>query len=75
MTKDARRRALFKAENDELRRSDSLLHGRVTYEMLRDAWWRPESGDCLSRWTPTTLRSPGHRRDIEARGNHDSRHR
>jgi dihydrofolate reductase len=29
---------------DELRRSDVLLYGRVTYEMMRDAWRRPASG-------------------------------
>lgn len=29
---------------DELRRSDTLLYGRVTFEMMRAAWRRPESG-------------------------------
>jgi len=28
----------------ELRRSDTLLYGRVTYEMMREAWRRPECG-------------------------------
>ena len=30
---------------DELRRSDTLLYGRVTFEMMRAAWRRPESGE------------------------------
>ncbi|KQT75264.1 dihydrofolate reductase family protein [Microbacterium sp. Leaf436] len=30
---------------DELRRSDSLLYGRVTYELMESAWRRPESGE------------------------------
>ncbi len=30
---------------DELRRSDTLLHGRVTYELMEGAWRRPESGE------------------------------
>lgn len=30
---------------DELRRSDALLYGRVTYEMMQSAWRRPRSGD------------------------------
>lgn len=30
---------------DELRRSDSLLYGRVTYELMQSAWRRPESGE------------------------------
>ncbi|MBD8477021.1 dihydrofolate reductase family protein [Microbacterium sp. CFBP 8794] len=30
---------------DELRRSDSLLYGRVTYEMMQVAWRRPASGE------------------------------
>ncbi|MCD2168285.1 dihydrofolate reductase family protein [Microbacterium sp. JC 701] len=30
---------------DELRRSDTLLYGRVTYELMEAAWRRPESGD------------------------------
>lgn len=30
---------------DELRRSDTLLYGRVTYEMMRSAWRQPESGE------------------------------
>ncbi|MCM3613893.1 dihydrofolate reductase family protein [Microbacterium enclense] len=29
---------------DELRRSDTLLYGRVTYELMEGAWRRPESG-------------------------------
>lgn len=29
---------------DELRRSDSLLYGRVTYELMQSAWRLPESG-------------------------------
>lgn len=29
---------------DELRRSDTVLYGRVTFEMMRDAWRRPTSG-------------------------------
>lgn len=29
---------------DELRRSETLLYGRVTFEMMRAAWRRPESG-------------------------------
>ncbi|WP_436038340.1 dihydrofolate reductase family protein [Microbacterium sp. LjRoot45] len=29
---------------DELRRSDTLLYGRVTYEMMQSAWRRPASG-------------------------------
>jgi dihydrofolate reductase len=28
---------------DELRRSDTLLYGRVTYELMQGAWRRPES--------------------------------
>ncbi|MCJ1708530.1 dihydrofolate reductase family protein [Microbacterium sp. VKM Ac-2923] len=30
---------------DELRRSDSLLYGRVTYQLMESAWRRPESGE------------------------------
>lgn len=30
---------------DELRRSDTLFHGRVTYELMEGAWRRPESGE------------------------------
>ena len=30
---------------DELRRSDTLLYGRVTYEMMQAAWRRPASGE------------------------------
>lgn len=30
---------------DELRRSDSLVYGRVTYEMMQAAWRRPASGE------------------------------
>ncbi len=30
---------------DELRRSDTLLYGRVTYELMEGAWRRPESGE------------------------------
>lgn len=30
---------------DELRRSDTLLYGRVTYEPMEGAWRRPESGE------------------------------
>ena len=30
---------------DELRRSDTLLYGRVTYELMQGAWRRPESGE------------------------------
>jgi len=30
---------------DELRRSDMLLYGRVTYELMQGAWRRPESGE------------------------------
>ncbi len=30
---------------DELRRSDTLLYGRITYELMEGAWRRPESGD------------------------------
>lgn len=30
---------------DELRRSDTLLYGRVTYELMQSAWRRPESGE------------------------------
>ncbi|KQT75269.1 dihydrofolate reductase family protein [Microbacterium sp. Leaf436] len=30
---------------DELRRSDTLLYGRVTYELMLGAWRRPESGE------------------------------
>ena len=30
---------------DELRRADTLLYGRVTFEMMRDAWRRPVSGE------------------------------
>ncbi|PVW05173.1 deaminase [Microbacterium sp. Gd 4-13] len=30
---------------DELRRSDTLLYGRVTFEMMRAAWRRPGSGE------------------------------
>lgn len=29
---------------DELRRSDTVFYGRVTYEMMRDAWRRPATG-------------------------------
>jgi dihydrofolate reductase len=29
---------------DELRRSDTLLYGRVTYELMEGAWRRPASG-------------------------------
>lgn len=29
---------------DELRRSDTLLYGRVTYELMQGSWRRPESG-------------------------------
>lgn len=28
---------------DELRRSDMLLYGRVTYDLMRGGWRRPES--------------------------------
>lgn len=34
---------------DELGRSDSLLYGRVTYEMMRDAWRRTASGEWPER--------------------------
>ena len=30
---------------DELRRSDTLLYGRVTYELMQIAWRRPGSGE------------------------------
>ena len=30
---------------DELRRSDTLLYGRVTYELMEGAWRRPASGE------------------------------
>ncbi len=30
---------------DELRRSDTLLYGRVTYELMQGAWRRPGSGE------------------------------
>jgi len=30
---------------DELRRSDTLLYGRVTYELMEGAWRRPQSGE------------------------------
>ncbi len=30
---------------DELHRSDTLLYGRVTYELMEGAWRRPESGE------------------------------
>lgn len=30
---------------DELRRSDTLLYGRVTYELMQGAWRRPASGE------------------------------
>ncbi|MDQ1082251.1 MULTISPECIES: dihydrofolate reductase family protein [Microbacterium] len=30
---------------DELRRSGTLLYGRVTYELMQGAWRRPESGE------------------------------
>lgn len=30
---------------DELRRSDTLLYGRVTYELMEGAWRRPGSGE------------------------------
>nr|WP_154923777.1 dihydrofolate reductase family protein [Microbacterium testaceum] len=30
---------------DELRRSDTLLYGRVTYELMEGAWRRPEAGE------------------------------
>ncbi|WP_144831134.1 dihydrofolate reductase family protein [Microbacterium sp. BH-3-3-3] len=30
---------------DELRRSDTLLYGRTTFELMEGAWRRPESGD------------------------------
>lgn len=30
---------------DELRRSDTLLYGRVTYELMEGAWRQPESGE------------------------------
>ncbi len=30
---------------DELRRSDTLLYGRATYELMEGAWRRPESGE------------------------------
>ncbi len=30
---------------DELRRSDTLLYGRVTYELMEGAWRRPETGE------------------------------
>ncbi|MFJ4159601.1 dihydrofolate reductase family protein [Microbacterium testaceum] len=30
---------------DELRRSDTLLYGRVTYELMESAWRRSESGE------------------------------
>jgi len=30
---------------DELRRSDTLLYGRVTFELMEGAWRRPESGE------------------------------
>ena len=30
---------------DELRRSDTLLYGRVTYELMEGAWRRPDSGE------------------------------
>jgi len=30
---------------DELRRSDTLLYGRVAYELMEGAWRRPESGE------------------------------
>ena len=30
---------------DELRRSDTLLYGRVAYELMEGAWRRPEAGE------------------------------
>ncbi|MFJ4036796.1 dihydrofolate reductase family protein [Microbacterium sp. NPDC090007] len=30
---------------DELRRSDTLFYGRVTYEVMEGAWRRPQSGE------------------------------
>lgn len=30
---------------NELRRSDTLLYGRVTYELMEGAWRRPETGE------------------------------
>ncbi|WP_295789671.1 dihydrofolate reductase family protein [uncultured Microbacterium sp.] len=30
---------------DELRRSDTLLYGRITYELMQGAWRRPASGE------------------------------
>jgi hypothetical protein len=30
---------------DELRRSDALLYGRITYELIDGAWRRPDSGE------------------------------
>ncbi|MDH5132577.1 MULTISPECIES: dihydrofolate reductase family protein [unclassified Microbacterium] len=37
----------------ELERADALLYGRVTYDMMRAAWRRPESGvwpDWMEEW-------------------------
>ncbi len=42
---------------DELRRSDTLLYGRVTYELMEGAWRRPESGECRTGWMPVRSRS------------------
>lgn len=38
---------------DEMERSDALLYGRVTYEMMESAWRRPASGvwpDWMDEW-------------------------
>jgi hypothetical protein len=37
--------ALMAFWTDDLRRSDTLLYGRVTYELIEGAWRRPKSGE------------------------------
>ena len=41
---------------DELRRSETLLYGRVTYELMAGAWRRPRQDSGRTRWM--AVRSP-----------------